>query len=180
MAAPLPAISFRRVEAGDLPMLRAWMERPHWREWWGDPDAEAGHVREMVEGRDTTEPYLALIDGEPGGYIQVWYVGDHQNGSWLADNPWLGELPADTVGVDLSLADPARLSKGIGSAMLGAFTAELRRRGHRTIIIDPDPQNGRAVRAYEKAGYRAIPALLGRSGDSLIMQFNDRHEEPRS
>ena len=42
-----------------------------------------------------------------------------------------------------------------------------------TIIIDPDPANVRAVRAYEKAGFVPIPELVGRTGDDvLIMQHH--------
>ncbi len=172
MAEPLPAITFRRVKLADLAMLAGWMARPHWREWWGDPEEELGHVRDMVEGRDTTLPHLFLLDGKPAGYIQAWFIGHHQNESWLTDHPWLAELPADTVGVDLSIADAANLSRGIGSAVLRAFTDTLRKDGHATIIIDPSPDNARAVRAYEKAGFRPVPTLLGRSGDALIMQFD--------
>lgn len=175
-----PTITFRRVETGDLPMLRDWMERPHWREWWGDPEEEVGFVRDMVEGRDTTEPYLIVLDGEPAGYIQVWFIGHHQTEEWIADSPWLAELPSDAVGVDLSLADADRLSKGIGTATLTLFIHHLRSRGFETIVIDPDPDNGRAVRAYEKAGFSPVPALIGKTGDSLIMQFNTSREEPRS
>ena len=58
-----------------------------------------------------------------------------------------------------------------GSAALRTFAEDLFRQGHRTIIIDPDPANTRAVRAYEKAGFKAIPHLLGRTGDTLIMQY---------
>ncbi len=173
-------ITFRRVETGDLPMLADWMARPHWRDWWGDPEEEIGFVRDMVEGRDTTEPYLILLDGEPAGYIQAWFIGHHQNEDWIADHPWLAELPSDAVGVDLSLANADRLSKGIGTAALTLFVGQLRRRGFEAIVIDPNSENGRAVRAYEKAGFRPVPALIGRTGDSLIMQFNPSREEPRS
>ena len=67
------------------------------------------------------------------------------------------------------------LSRGVGSEVLRLFTERLVAEGHRTIIIDPDPANGRAVRAYEKASYRAVPRLFGRTGDTLIMQY-DTHE----
>ena len=50
--------------------------------------------------------------------------------------------------------------------------------GHRTIIIDPDPDNRRAVRAYGRAGFRAIPQLLGRTGDTLIMQYELKDGDP--
>ena len=168
----LAGIGFRPLVAADYPLLRRWLEAPHVREWWGDVEEELGHVRDMVEGRDTTRPFLIEADGAAVGYIQYWFVGHHQNADWIADHPWLTELPSDAVGVDLSIGDPALLSKGIGSAALAAFVGLLCDEGHGTIVIDPDPANARAVRAYEKAGFRPIPHLVGRTGDALLMQHH--------
>lgn len=165
------AYEFHPMNAGHLPLMRRWLEMPHVKEWWGEPDTELGYIRDMIEGRDTTRPFLFSVDGEPVGYIQYWFIGHHQNATWIADHPWLAELPADAVGIDLSIGDPKWLSCGIGSAVLRAFAERLVDQGHRTIVIDPDPANLRAVRAYEKAGFRAIPRLVGRTGDSLIMQY---------
>jgi RimJ/RimL family protein N-acetyltransferase len=168
---------FRPMTHADLPLLRRWLERPHMQEWWGEPETELGYVVDMIEGRDTTRPFVFSVDGEPMGYIQYWFIGDHQNATWIAVHPWLAELPSDAVGVDLSIGDLAKLSQGIGSAVLQEFSQHLAGKGHRTIIIDPDPANRRAVRAYEKAGFRAIPRLLGRTGDTLIMQFASNETE---
>jgi aminoglycoside 6'-N-acetyltransferase len=168
---------FRAMTADDLPLMRRWLESPHFREWWGEPETELGHILDMIEGRDTTRPFIFSADGEPAGYIQYWFIGHYQNAAWIADHPWLAELPADAVGVDLSVGEPARLAKGIGSGALRAFANRLVRQGHRTIIIDPDPANARAVRAYEKAGFRAISRLLGRTGDTLIMQFESQEND---
>jgi aminoglycoside 6'-N-acetyltransferase len=162
-------IGFVPVDPSHYALLGEWLSAPHMREWWGDPEEELGSIRDMVEGRDTTRPFIMTLDGEPVGYIQYWSVGDHQNAAWIRDNPWLAELPADTVGIDLSIGDPGNLSKGIGSAALGKFVAMLRDRGYHTIIIDPDPANLRAVRAYEKAGFRPIPELEGRTGDDMMI-----------
>jgi aminoglycoside 6'-N-acetyltransferase len=167
----MPQYQFRPMAAGDLLLMRSWLAQPHVAQWWGDPDTELGYIRDMLEGRDTTRPFIFSVDGEPVGYIQYWFIGHHQNATWIADHPWLAELPSDAVGVDLSIGEPGRLSRGIGSAVLRAFTERLLAQGYRTVIIDPDPANGRAVRAYERAGYRAIPRLLGRTGDTLIMQY---------
>lgn len=165
-------IAFRPVEPGDLPMLARWVAQPHWQEWWGDPETEVGHIRDMIEGRDDTcSPFLITLDGEPAGYIQVWRVGPHQIPEWTAESPWLLEVPAEAVGVDLSLADAQRLSQGIGSAALRRFADSLVAQGHETIVIDPDPANARAVAAYRKAGFRPVRHLEGRTPGVLIMQF---------
>ena len=177
MPAEPPEIAFLPVAAAHYGLLEAWLRRPHMREWWGDPDEELGFIRDMVEGRDTTLPYLIALDGRPVGYIQCWFIGHHQNETWIRDNPWLAELPAETVGVDLSIGEPELLSKGIGSAALRAFVARLRAEGHGTIIIDPDPANRRAVRAYEKAGFRPLADLPGVPADTLIMQYDPNADE---
>ncbi|MEQ8450845.1 MAG: GNAT family N-acetyltransferase [Nitratireductor sp.] len=170
-------ISFRPVTPDDYPVLRTWLDSPHLRRWWGEPEVELGYIRDMVEGRDTTHPFIILLDGAPVGYIQYWHVGHHQNEDWIADHPWLAEFLPETVGVDISIGEENMLSKGIGSAALGAFTRMLREQGHTTIIIDPDPNNRRAIRAYEKAGYRPIPHLAGRTGDCLLMQHGENTKE---
>jgi aminoglycoside 6'-N-acetyltransferase len=172
MSAPFGEISFRPVEPGDDVMLAEWLARPHWREWWGEPETELGYIRDMVEGRDQTcRPFIFSLSGEPAGYIQVWQIGPHQTPEWAADNPWLMELPADAVGVDLSLADGDRLSKGIGSAVLRRFAEILLAEGRRTIVIDPDPNNARALAAYGKAGFRPMPGVTSGADKALIMQF---------
>jgi aminoglycoside 6'-N-acetyltransferase len=164
-------IRFEPVTAADLPMLAEWLLRPHWREWWGDdPEVELQYIRDMVEGRDSTRPFLFHDRGEPAGYIQVWQIEPHQTEKWAKEYPWLMELPPETVGIDLSVADATKLSQGLGSGALRAFVAQLRDEGHSTIIIDPDPLNGRAVAAYRKAGFRPVPHLEGRTESVLIMQ----------
>ena len=163
-------ISFRPVTSADLALLGDWLARPHWRTWWGDPETELGYIRDMVEGRDTTEPFIFQIEGRDTGYIQVWYVKDQMKDDILKDYPWLTRLPSETVGVDLSIADDRQLSRGIGTKVLSAFVDTLRQRGFERIIIDPDPENQRAVKAYRKAGFREIPELLGQTDDSLLME----------
>ncbi len=165
-------IVFHPVTANDLPTLAEWIGQPHWQQWWGEPKAEVGMIRDMVEGRDTTRPFLFHIDGEPRGYIQYWHIGDHQTPKYADDNPWLSELAPETIGIDLSIADANQLSKGIGSAVLRRFAQQLAEEGYRKIIIDPDRDNARAIRAYSKAGFTPVPALEGRSGEVVIMQFD--------
>ena len=100
-------ISFLPVEPKHYPLLRAWLREPHMQEWWGEPEEELGFIRDMVEGRDTTRPFLIALDGTPVGYVQHWFIGHHQNAEWIAGHPWLAELPSDT-----EIVDVAKLPRG--------------------------------------------------------------------
>ncbi|MEZ5788469.1 MAG: GNAT family N-acetyltransferase [Xanthobacteraceae bacterium] len=170
-------ISFLPVQPSHYPLLRRWLCEPHMQEWWGDPDEEMGFIHDMVEGRDSTRPFLFALNGIRIGYIQYWFIGHHQNETWVKDHPWLMELPSEAVGVDLSIGCPDKLSQGIGSTALAAFVAMLRGLGHAHIIIDPDLGNARAVRAYTKAGFRPVPELNGRTSDILIMQHDPNADQ---
>ncbi len=176
--AAVDTVEFTPVAARDLPMIADWIARAHWQEWWGDPDTEIGYIRDMIEGRDGTRPFIFHVDGEATGYIQVWDVGPHQTEQWAVHHPWLMALPIDAIGVDLSIGPDEKLSQGIGSAVLKAFAQALVNDGHRTIIIDPDLDNARAIRAYFKAGFRPMPNLDGMKHDVLIMQFQLDADQP--
>jgi aminoglycoside 6'-N-acetyltransferase len=167
-----PEIGFRPVRSEDLPLLAQWLARPHWQEWWGEPEAEIAIIRDMVEGRDPCRPFLFTLDGEPAGYLQLWRVALNLDPESLAQSPWMAEVPVDAVGVDLSIGDADKLSRGIGSAVLRRFARMLWAQENHTILIDPHPDNLRAVKAYGKAGFRPVPHLEGRTPGVLIMQFH--------
>ena len=165
-------IRFAPVTPADYPLLRRWMESPHMREWWGEPETELGYVRDMVEGRDSTRPFIFHVDGEPAGYIQVWSIGDAIAGGYDDEAPWLHGVTPNAVGVDLSIGNPDQLSRGIGTEVLRNFLAVLVEEGHETIIIDPDEANGRAVRAYEKAGFVAYDRHVDDDSVTLLMKLD--------
>lgn len=176
MTAAAIDIAFAPLAEHHWPLLERWLRAPHMREWWGDPDIELAMIRDMIEGRDTTRPFIFSVDDRPLGYIQFWFVADALCEPWLTEAPWLTKLPPGAIGVDLSIGEPERVGRGLGSAVLARFVDSLRAEGHDTIIIDPDPRNHRAVRAYEKAGFRAAPEYSDPTGACLIM----RHDPSRS
>ena len=171
-------IAFRPLRSDDLPLLARWLAQPHWQEWWGEPEAEVEIIRAMVEGRDPCRPYLFTVDGEPTGYLQLWRVALNLDPDSLAASPWMAEVPTDAVGVDLSIGDADKLSRGIGSAALRRFARMLWAQDNRTILIDPHPDNLRAVAAYRKAGFSPVPHLEGRTPGVLIMQFQQDDASP--
>jgi aminoglycoside 6'-N-acetyltransferase len=165
-------IAFEPVCDAHLPMLARWLAEPHVRHWWGDPDVELELIR---TGRETGEAdgYVGLVDGAPAGYVQSW-----EPRKFIGVEPWIAELPAATVGVDIFVGPPGLLGRGIGTRLIAAFVARLRAQGLRRIVIDPDARNCRAIRAYEKAGFVRDKLVVGPDGesDTLLMFFRNSTE----
>lgn len=169
MSGEAPDITFAPVTPDDYPTLRHWLDTPPMNEWWGEPDQALSHIKDMVEGRDVTRPFIFLVDGEPAGYIQHWSVGDELDGPHSADAPWLLDLPRDAVGVDLSIGWPEFLGNGIGTLVLRAFLTRLFSGGIKTVTIDPDESNARAIRCYEKVGFSFHGRFAHASGVTHLM-----------
>lgn len=163
--------SFRPLVATDLPMLHEWLRRPHVAQWWPAPASYADVVTEFREHLDpqfTTRGYIALLRGAPAGFIQSYQVMGSGDG-W-----WPDETDPGARGIDQFLADGDRLGQGLGTAMIRAFVAALFADPTVTRIqLDPAPDNARAIRAYEKAGFRAIREVDTPDGRALLM-YRDR------
>ena len=147
--------------ADDLPLLSAWLERPHVAEWWDDVEDKVAEIREaMVDA--STQPFIVELDGRPIGYIQCY--DPH-----LEDDHPYRDQPKGTLGIDQFIGEPELVGIGNGSRLIAAFVEGLFRNGAPRVIIDPDPTNGRAIRAYEKAGFRRFGSRISIYGEALMM-----------
>ena len=163
------AYEFRSVTEDDLPMLARWLGEPHVAEWWGDP--EQG-LREIADAIDdiSTESLIVMLVGQPFGYLQTY--DPH-----LEDDHPYQDQPTGTLGMDVSIGPAAFLGKGHGSAAIAAFIEELFEEGVPRVIIDPHPGNLRAIRAYEKAGFRPFDRRTTMFGPALMMAIDAPHTE---
>nr|WP_255599293.1 GNAT family N-acetyltransferase [Hasllibacter sp. MH4015] len=141
-------------------MLEGWKALPHVAQWW-DKDV-------LFDQDDLDDPRLALwvvsTDGAPFAYLQAYTVR-----GWDFDHHF-HHLPEGSRGVDQFIGPPDHLGQGHGPGFLRAFTEMLFREGVPMVATDPHPDNTRAIRAYEKAGFRAIgPEMETRWGRVLPM-----------
>jgi RimJ/RimL family protein N-acetyltransferase len=119
------------------------------------------------------QPHIALLDGKPLGYIQS-YIAMGSGGGW-----WAQETDPGVRGIDQSIADAAQLNRGLGTAMVRAFVKKLFQDPQVTRIqTDPAPRNARAIRSYEKAGFRAVGKVQTPDGLALLMVCERPTEEP--
>jgi RimJ/RimL family protein N-acetyltransferase len=149
------AVGFRRITRDDLPLLHGWLQREHVARWWNERstyDEVERHYLPAIEGREPTDHYLILLDGEPAGFIQTYLVSDYPE---HAAQIGLGE---GVAGVDLFLGEERLLGRGLGSGALRAFVIEIvfSRPETGACVADPDVRNVASVRAFEKAGFRSV------------------------
>ncbi len=165
-------LAFRPLTRGDLPQLCAWIARPHIAEWWGESpvlaDVEAEYTP-SIAGEVPQWCYIALDAGAPIGFIQAYSPAHWHVAGW-----WLEENDPGVRGIDQFLADPDALGRGLGTAMVRAFMAELLRDPTVTRVqVDPHPGNARAIRCYQKAGFQAVRVVETPDGPALLM-YADR------
>ena len=168
-------VTLRLMTEHDIPMLHDWLNRPHIVEWWGGEENRptlAQTRREYlprVLAAQRVTPYIALLGEQPIGYAQS-YVVLGCGGGWWAD-----ETDPGVRGIDQSLADAALLNRGVGTRLVKALGDLLFRDPDVTRIqTDPSPANLRAIRCYEKAGFRQIGPIVTPDGPAVYM----RRERP--
>ncbi|MEA2724399.1 MAG: aminoglycoside 6-N-acetyltransferase Ib [Gemmatimonadales bacterium] len=163
----MPSITFRLLSVADLPMLHEWLVRPHVAKWWSPTPSLAEVEQEFapqISGESTTRAYFVLGDGVPIGYIQSYVAKDSGEG-W-----WPDEQDPGVRGIDQFLAHAEQLGRGVGTAMVRAFVQRLFADPAVTRIqTDPSPSNPRAVRCYEKAGFRPLGEIDTPDGRALLM-----------
>jgi aminoglycoside 6'-N-acetyltransferase len=138
--------------AADLDLLAEWFASPDFVEHWDGVPKTRDEVAEKYVGRrrPRVESFLVLERSTPVGYAQYWHAG------------------AAEGGIDMVLVAEAR-GRGLGPDAARALLAHLGGNlGWRRVTVDPVRGNVRAVRAWEKAGFREVPG----EGENLLMEFS--------
>ena len=155
---------FLPMSAADLPLVRGWLAAPHVTQWWGDPDEQFGLVSEDLD-QPAMNQFVVTIDGRPFAYLQCY-----DQTAW-PDNR-LGIHPSGTRGIDQFIGESEMVGRGHGSAFVRQFVEGRLAAGVPRVITDPVPDNARAIRAYEKAGFRKDRMVDTPDGRALLMVCN--------
>ncbi len=126
--------------------LRDWLHRPHVARWWGDPQlALESSLRCSAENHA-----VIVADGAPVGYL-CWQTLPQSE----LEAAGLTDLPEDLVDIDVFIGEPELLDRGLGPRSLGLLLARLRVDPFVTVAgVGTSVSNERAIRAFEKAGFR--------------------------
>lgn len=134
-------VVLRPATVDDAATIVAILIRPGVAEWWPGETLET--VREQFDDPEH-HPLLVEVDGRAAGYIQFYEEAD----------------PAYRhAGIDVAL-DPEFHGRGLGTDAVRTLARWLvRTRGHHRVVIDPAAHNTRAIRVYEKVGFRPVGVM---------------------
>jgi aminoglycoside 6'-N-acetyltransferase len=159
MSAAAEELTLRPLQPGDAPALLRILQTPEVARWWDAPDPGFPLTDDPESVRLTI-----VVDGAVAGLVQYWEETDPKYRH---------------AAVDVFL-DPALHDRGLGTeAVRRVVELLIDERGHHRITIDPAAANARAIRAYEKVGFRTVGTLrqyerdVGGAGwhDGLLMEL---------
>jgi aminoglycoside 6'-N-acetyltransferase len=131
-------VVLRPATEADVPELFAILREPEVARWWGDRVDD--DLREALADADTT--VWAMLDGDDIiGMVQAWEETD----------PMYRH-----AGIDISL-HPGWHGRGLGADTVRTVARHLfQDRRHHRVTIDPAAHNARAIRSYERVGFRPV------------------------
>ena len=149
-------IKFRPFGPADLSLMLRWLREPQVARWYFDDaelsdDALAEKWKGRADGDRLVRRFIINVDGADIGQIRSYRLADFPE-----DDAEVG-IPG-AAGVDLLIGEPDYRGRGVGTRVLGAFVdgSVFSDPEVDICVIDPEPENTRAIRSYEKVGFRHI------------------------
>jgi aminoglycoside 6'-N-acetyltransferase len=147
----------------DVDAIAAIFAEPAVAPWWPRYDRDRVERELVTEVDDDTTVYIIEIDGAVAGLIQSWEESDeeyrHAGMDIAVSTAWHGK--------DVAIAALRGLARHLVEDL-----------GHHHLTIDPAASNTRAIRCYEKLGYRPVGTLRqnemsadGTFRDTLLMDL---------
>lgn len=162
-------IKFKVFQEKHVSLFRFWLHQDHVKKFWQEPENEAELKEKMLVrlSQMSVQSYIIAKDSVEIGYIQ-YYDTKKVGGNW-----WPEEAPG-TFGIDIVIGSHSHVGLGLGPSVIKEFIQFLREKepNMKCLIIDPSPDNERAIKAFEKAGFQREKQITTPGGPALLMRMN--------
>ena len=160
-------ITFSIFKKTHLPTFRAWLNQDHIKAHWQETGDDSELENKFFVDLPARGIRCFIIENgnREVGFIQ-YYEAAKVGGGW-----WPHEKPG-VFGVDLLIGDKSETGRGLGPEIIRHFIEFIKTRepSVKSFIIDPDPTNHRAIRAFEKAGFVREREITTPGGPALLMR----------
>jgi aminoglycoside 6'-N-acetyltransferase len=151
-------LSIRRMEVYDFELMAKWLSDHQVLEYFGNINEPYNlemiiqKYSPRVEGKNPIVPCIVEYGNAPIGFIQYYPSNEDKS-----------------FGIDQFIGEPNLWGKGIGTSLIQEILVYLRNHTEANrVVLDPHKTNKRAIRCYEKAGFKAVRPLLN---DLLLMEY---------
>jgi len=167
-------ISFRPIELSDVPQIVRWLRDEDVARWWWDvaektdEDLTSEYSNKAHDPR--TARYVITVDGAGIGIIQAAVLANYPETAAEVGIP-------NAAGVDVYIGESEWRDRGVGTLAIRQFVNEIvfAIPGVEICTVDPEPENTRAIRAYEKAGFRYVWTYHSEdSGYDVYLMWQER------
>jgi aminoglycoside 6'-N-acetyltransferase len=159
------AIRPMRDDLADYECLARWLSDPRVLEFYDGRDhplSLAGAIEKYsprILAADGVTPCLLILQDDPLGYMQYYPVSDEDKAEYGLD---AGEDASGLYAFDQFIGEPEHWNQSLGTRAVTLLVEYLlRNKMARRIVIDPQARNPRAIRCYEKCGFRKVKLLPG-------------------
>lgn len=167
------SLRVRHLVEADAPLLVRWLSDPRVLEFYGGRDRpyDVGSIRQSFFNEEPITRCMVEWQGRSIGYLQFYEVppSEMTEYGYRADEP--------VYGMDQFIGEPELWNRGIGTRTVAAVARYLKASRALRVVTDPETWNVRAVRSYEKAGFRKVRLLPkhewheGQMRDSWLMEY---------
>lgn len=170
-------IRIRTLNENDFPLLLKWLSDERVLEFYEGRDKKytLEEIKKHFSEKWEDEVFRVIIEykGTPIGYGQIYKMYDELYDDY--NYPRSNEI---VYGMDQFIGEPDYWSKGIGTKYTKmVFDFLKKERNVDAVILDPHQDNSRAIKMYQKAGFRIIEDLPehelheGKKEDCYLMEY---------
>lgn len=157
-------ITFEKVNFNHKDTIFQWLSEPHIQEFWDNSSAHKDDILNFINGRKTPSNYwngifdywIGFVDMAPFSFIMTH---EELNSANTPEHikPYISNSYR-TFGLDFCIGNKEYIGKGLASTTLKEFMKFFCLNVESNIgafLIDPSVNNPRAIRVYQKAGFKS-------------------------
>lgn len=172
-------ICFTPLSESHFDKMLEWLQNRHVKKWWDkDVNWDQDLIKKKYESyvnrykilhhngeiiKKPIYPFIINADYKDIGYIQ--YYNRHDFPSKYEYD--ISKIPQNSAGIDFYIGEVDFVGQGLGSKILDEFLKKYVFANFDNALVDPEVENSRAIKAYEKAGFSIFDAVY--SSKVIIM-----------